>query len=83
VEYLGIETKDRRCSRKLYCEVDRELNRQKIAARLKREGWTFRPGKKHDVFAHPAKPRTIIALPRHRTVSAGVARNTAKTAGWI
>ena len=60
-----------------------ELNRQKIAARLERVGWTFRTGKKHDIFTHPAKPRTIITLPRHHTVSPGVARNTAKTAGWI
>jgi len=39
--------------------------------------------RKHDIFTRPAKPRTIITLPRHRTASPGVARNTAKTAGWI
>jgi mRNA interferase HicA len=60
-----------------------ELNRQKIASRLEREGWTARHGKQHDVYAHPEKPHQIITLPRHRTVSPGVARNTAKTPGWI
>jgi mRNA interferase HicA len=37
----------------------------------------------HDVYTHPGRPRQIITLPRHRTLSPGVARNTAKTAGWI
>jgi hypothetical protein len=37
----------------------------------------------HDVYTHPDKPRQIIVLPRHRTLSPGVARSTAKVAGWI
>jgi mRNA interferase HicA len=60
-----------------------ELNRQKVAARLEREGWTVRYGGNHDVYTHREKPRQIIVLPRHRTLSPGVARNTAKVAGWI
>jgi mRNA interferase HicA len=60
-----------------------ETNRQKVAARLEREGWMVRHGGMHDVYTHPDKPRQIITLPRHRTLSPGVARNTAKTAGWI
>ena len=60
-----------------------EFNRQKIAARLMGEGWVCRHGGNHDVYTHPEKPRVIITLPRHRTVSPGVARNTAKAAGWI
>lgn len=60
-----------------------ELNRGKVAARLVREGWTVRHGHAHDVFTHPSRPGRIITLPRHRTLSPGVARNTARTAGWI
>jgi mRNA interferase HicA len=60
-----------------------ELNRQKVAARLEREGWIARHGGMHDIYTHPDKPRRIITLPRHRTLSPGVARNTARTAGWI
>jgi len=60
-----------------------ELNRQRIVARLQREGWTLRPGSSHDLYLHPDRPQKIITLPRHRTVSPGVARNTAKTAGWL
>lgn len=60
-----------------------ELNRQKIVARLTREGWVCRHGGNHDVYTHPERPRVIITLPRHRSVSPAVARNAAKTAGWI
>jgi predicted RNA binding protein YcfA (HicA-like mRNA interferase family) len=59
-----------------------ELNRQKVAARLEREGWVARHGGMHDIYMHPDKPRQIIVLPRHRTLSPGVARGTAKLAGW-
>jgi predicted RNA binding protein YcfA (HicA-like mRNA interferase family) len=59
-----------------------ETNRKKVAAQLKREGWTVRHGGSHDVYTHPNKPG-IIALPRHRTLSIGVARSVAQAAGWI
>jgi hypothetical protein len=34
------------------------------------------------VYTHPDKPG-IIALPRHGTLSLGVARSVAQAAGWI
>jgi len=42
----------------------------------------FRHGKNHDVYTHPDKPRVVIVLPRHRTVSDGVAGGIAEIAGW-
>lgn len=57
-----------------------ETNRTKVVARLRREGWESRPGR-HDVFKHPARRGRII-VPRHRTLSPGVARAIAKEAGW-
>lgn len=59
-----------------------ETNSNRIAARLTREGWVVRHGGSHDVYTHPTKPG-IITLPRHRTISIGVARLIAKLAGWI
>jgi predicted RNA binding protein YcfA (HicA-like mRNA interferase family) len=56
---------------------------RKIAARLKREGWTQLHGGKHDKFEHPAKPGLTLIVPRHREVSPGVARDIAQKAGWI
>jgi predicted RNA binding protein YcfA (HicA-like mRNA interferase family) len=35
----------------------------------------------HDVYKHPARAGRII-VPRHRTLSLGVARAIAKAAGW-
>jgi mRNA interferase HicA len=58
-----------------------ETNRSKVAARLERDGWIARHGGTHDVFKHPQKPGRII-VPRHRTLSIGVAREIAKAAGW-
>ena len=58
-----------------------ETDRSKIAARLLRDGWVVRHGGAHDVFKHPLKPGRIV-LPRHRSISPGVARAVAKQAGW-
>jgi predicted RNA binding protein YcfA (HicA-like mRNA interferase family) len=58
-----------------------ETNRQKVTARLEREGWQCRSGGAHDVYKHPQRPGRII-VPRHRTLSPGVARAIAKAAGW-
>jgi len=58
-----------------------ETNRTKVAARLKREGWVERHGGDHDVFKHPSRPGRIV-VPRHRTLSPGVARTIARQAGW-
>ena len=59
-----------------------ETNRSKVAARLVREGWEVRHGGDHDVYKHPTRPGRII-LPRHRTLSPGVARAIAKQARWL
>jgi len=58
-----------------------ETNRLKVTARLEREGWHCRAGGAHDVYKHPQKRGRII-VPRHRTLSPGVARAIAKAAGW-
>jgi predicted RNA binding protein YcfA (HicA-like mRNA interferase family) len=58
------------------------MNRSRVAARLEREGWVARHGGNHDVYKHPSKPgRIVVAL--HRTLSIGVARVIARTAGWV
>ena len=58
-----------------------ETNRNKVAARLKRDGWIEHHGGNHDVYKHPAKSGRIV-VPRHRELSAGVARAVARQAGW-
>ena len=50
--------------------------------RLEREGWINRGGGNHDVYTNPARPGVIVSVPRHRTLSPGVARKIAKLAGW-
>jgi predicted RNA binding protein YcfA (HicA-like mRNA interferase family) len=59
-----------------------EINRSSIVARLEREGWVSEGGAKHDKFANPAKPGVKIMVPRHKTLTPGVARNIARAAGW-
>jgi predicted RNA binding protein YcfA (HicA-like mRNA interferase family) len=59
-----------------------ETSRSKIIARLLKEGWTFENGAKHDKFAHPDRPGVKIMVPRHTTLTPGVARNIARAAGW-
>jgi predicted RNA binding protein YcfA (HicA-like mRNA interferase family) len=58
-----------------------ETNRTQVAARLEREGWVVRHGGDHDVYKHPSRQGRIV-VPRHRTLSPGVARAIAKQAGW-
>ena len=58
-----------------------ETNRQKIVSRLKEEGWQEEHGGEHDKFKHPERKGRII-VPRHRALTTGVARWTAKEAGW-
>ncbi|TRL35509.1 type II toxin-antitoxin system HicA family toxin [Rhizobium straminoryzae] len=58
-----------------------ERNTAKIIKRLLSEGWTLdRHGSQHDVYRHPEKG--FVQIPRHRELSPGVARSTAKKAGW-
>ena len=59
-----------------------ETNTRRIISRLLREGWTHVGGGSHDKFSNAARPGALIIVPRHREVSAGVARDIAKKAGW-
>jgi HicA toxin of bacterial toxin-antitoxin, len=59
-----------------------ETNTRKIVARLEREKWSNIGGGNHDKFTNPARAGVLIVVPRHRTVSLGVARDIAKRAGW-
>jgi predicted RNA binding protein YcfA (HicA-like mRNA interferase family) len=59
-----------------------ETNRAKIVRRLGTEGWRLlRNGAEHDVYDHASKPG-VLTVPRHRTLSPGVARQIARIAGW-
>jgi predicted RNA binding protein YcfA (HicA-like mRNA interferase family) len=60
--------------------VQHETNAAKIIARLEREGWENVGGSKHSKFRKPG--HTTIMVPRHRTVTPGVAQSIAKAAGW-
>jgi hypothetical protein len=60
-----------------------ETSRARILARLKREGWVTLEGSKHDKLCHIKFPGTRIMVPRHRTLTFGVAHSIAKAAGWI
>ena len=60
-----------------------ENNSRKIVGRLQREGWISIGGTRHDQFVHPKRPDVLIVVPRHRSISTGVARDIAKKAGWI
>lgn len=59
-----------------------ETDRSRIIARLESEGWVSEGGAKHDKFANPAKQGVKIMIPRHKTLTPGVARNIARAAGW-
>ena len=58
-----------------------ETNRAKVVSRSEAEGWANAGGGSHGKFikADAAYP---IVVPRHRTLSPGVARSIAKAAGW-
>lgn len=59
-----------------------ETDRKKIVARLKSEGWLLEGGSKHDKFFRPDRPGIKIMVPRHKTLTPGVARSIAKGTGW-
>lgn len=58
-----------------------ETNRRTITDRLANEGWVNHGGGKHDLYRHADKPG-VITVPRHKTLSNGVARSIARAAGW-
>jgi predicted RNA binding protein YcfA (HicA-like mRNA interferase family) len=59
-----------------------ETNTTKVKRRLESEGWIDVGGKKHDKYKKGGVGPAII-VPRHRTLSPGVAENIARAAGWI
>jgi predicted RNA binding protein YcfA (HicA-like mRNA interferase family) len=61
-----------------------ETNRAKILKRLDDEGWILgRHGSEHDIYVNPSHPGVAAVVPRHRTLTPGVARQIAKVAGWL
>jgi hypothetical protein len=60
-----------------------ETNTRRIISRLERESWSNIGGGNHDRYVNPAFPGVVIAVPRHRELSPGVARVIAKAAGWL
>lgn len=59
-----------------------ECDRAKIISRLLQGGWVSEGGTKHEKFAHSSRPGVKVMVPRHKTLSPGVARNIAKAAQW-
>lgn len=59
-----------------------ETNTKAITKRLVDDGWVSEGGAKHDKFAHPKQPGVKIMVPRHRTLTPGVARAISRAAGW-
>ena len=57
-----------------------ETNRTKVMAKLAKQGWTNVGGAKHDKFEREGSPAVIV--PRHKTLSDGVAKSIHKSAGW-
>lgn len=59
-----------------------ETNTAKIIRRLIQDGWFLaRHGSGHDVYKHPVKVG-IITVPRHVSLSPGVAKSIARKAEW-
>ena len=60
-----------------------ETSAKAILRRLGTEGWLDQGGAKHQKFSHPDRPGIRIIVPRHKTLTEGVARSIARAAGWI
>ncbi|MEQ1901923.1 MAG: type II toxin-antitoxin system HicA family toxin [Devosia sp.] len=60
--------------------MQHETNTSKIIARLKREGWEDVGGSKHTKLRKAGQ--SAIMVPRHKTVTPGVAASIAKAVGW-
>lgn len=58
-----------------------ETHQPAVVRRLLGEGWMRAGGGKHDKFVKDG--RAPIIVPRHRTLTQGVARSIAKAAGWL
>lgn len=59
-----------------------ETDKRKVVKRLEGAGWIVRHGAEHDIYTHPSRPNQAAVVPRHRTLTLGVARSIAKAAGW-
>lgn len=57
-----------------------ETHQPAVVRRLLAEGWTNAGGANHDKFVKAGK--APIFVPRHRTLTPGVARSIARAAGW-
>ena len=57
-----------------------ETNTAKVVRRLVAEGWENVGGTKHTKFVKAG--HSSIMVPRHRTLTSGVALSIAKAAGW-
>ena len=60
-----------------------ETNTKSVVERLTKDAWRNEGGAKHTKFAHPDHPGVRIMVPRHKSLTPGVARSIAKAAGWI
>jgi predicted RNA binding protein YcfA (HicA-like mRNA interferase family) len=60
--------------------VPNETNTARVIRRLEAEGWEDVGGTKHAKFVKAGHPS--IMVPRHRTLTPGVAQSIAKAAGW-
>ena len=58
-----------------------ETNTAAVIRRLLADGWELVGGGSHDKYRHACKPG-LIMVPRHRTLTPGVARSIHKAAGW-
>ncbi|MDX7952671.1 type II toxin-antitoxin system HicA family toxin [Lichenihabitans sp. Uapishka_5] len=59
-----------------------ETSAKAIVDRLEAEGWVNQGGTKHAKFCHANHPGIRIMVPRHKTLTPGVARSIGKAAGW-
>lgn len=60
-----------------------ETQTSRIRRKLEENEWHLvRRGSNHDIYRHP-HIRGIVTLPRHRSVSPGVAQSIARKAGWL
>ena len=57
-----------------------ETNAAKVIRRLEADGWENVGGTKHTKFRIAGRPP--IMVPRHRTLTPGVAQAIARAAGW-
>lgn len=81
MKYAKFPRKDKLSKHRV--SVGIEYNVKKIAIRLARDGWYHEGGNKHDKYKHPQRLDVVVIIPRHRTLSTGVARDIAKKVGWI